>query len=547
MTLPRQVSSPIVRSQEIEARVIADVEDVIEIINDQEQKNFRLGVILIVIAISTWIIGLELVNSVLKGDEFQKPCFLAFLTGACFILNFIPEVIVFLRNLIWSLGKTQSDLSPQLSTSDLILRESFGDNRGPRRIEKSDLELEAPEPLTGWEVFGLALQISIIYFCYNVLVMLALQFTSASNQTLLGSTTTIFTLFVGVYLRVDRFTLKKLICVATSLAGVILINVSESHVEGNDGNKFQPKNPALGNLLALLGAFCYALYLLTMKVRCGTGKKTTNERQLFGFVGLISLFLGIPVLAIAHFTGFEEFLLPPSPGVFAMIITNSVFSVISDYVTILAMLLTSPLVTSLALTSSIPITILVDFIILHITGGDSASLDSNLLLYGFGVLSILMSVILINVNITAENELIEEAIEEAFEDAIRHDEVLSPVLSPYLGSSNLGSYVPSPKVLQAIGSNRLVPSTIFKKLQYVSSPLVPATMNHEESQFSLNADSNEETSLIQNTNHHQNLYTIGTPTEENLINAQANLLVFGGLNHNYHVKLKPSDTKSAFK
>lgn len=552
LSLPRLVTSPRIRSQELEARVITDVQDVIDIINDQEKKNFRLGVIFLVIAIATWIIGLELVNTVLKGDEFNKPWFLAFLTGSCFMLNFLPEVYNGIMATLSIQPEASAEFSPDLSASDLI--PSHDANLLPEDgapFEKSDSDNEVPIPLNGREIFELALQVAIIYTAYNVFVMMALQYTSASNQTVLGSTTAMFTLFVGVYLKVDRLTSKKLICVATSLAGVVLINVSENHVGENDGNKFKPKNPPLGNLLALLGAFCYALYLLTMKVKCGTGKKTTNERQLFGFVGVFSFFLGIPTLAVLDYFDIEKFSLPPTRSVFAMIIINAIFSVISDYVTILAMLLTSPLVTSLALTSSIPITILADFIILYVTGGKSSSSTSSVLLYGFGVLSLLVSVVLINVNITSENELIEEVIEEAFEDAIRHDEILSPVLSPYIGSPSASGYNPSPRVHDAIGINRLTPASLFKRQgRSTSSPLVPAPMNQEDSRFTLNASvTNHETSSLKNANHHRNLYTIDTSLEEDNSETptNSNLLVYGGVNHNYYVKTLDPESNSAFK
>lgn len=552
LPLPRQVSSPIIRSQEIEAQVIADVEEVIEIINDQERKNFKLGAIFLVIAISTWMIGLELVNSVLKGDEFRKPWFLAFLTGSCFMLNFTPEVFNFLRSLVYTPPIENAGLSPPLSASDLAPAAACGLNSEDAQLYgKEESDIDAPIPLTNREIFQLALMISVIYYCYNVFGMLALQYTSASNQTVLGSTTAIFTLFAGVYLRVDRFSFKKLVCVAISLTGVILINVSEDHVGDNEGNKFKPKNPAFGNFLALLGAFCYAMYLLTMKVKCGTGKKTTNERRLFGWVGVCTFVLGIPMLTIVNYLGIEEFKVPPSLTVAAMIGINSVFSVISDYVTILAMLLTSPLVTSLALTSSIPITILIDFILLSFTGSGSGSSSSNLFLYGFGVMSILLSVILINVNISTENELIEEVIEEALEDAIRHDEVLSPVLSPYIGSTNSTGYVPSPKLHGAVGINRITPASLFKRQKKAGGfPLTPAPMSQEDFGFTLTMPkSDTETTPIHNANHHQRLYTIDTSlvSEEHQEPTNANLLVFGGVNHNYYVKTIDTEAKPSTK
>lgn len=525
------INSPRVRSQEIIATVITNVLEVIEIINQQEKKNFKLGVIFLVIAIGTWISGLELVNSVLKGDEFQKPWFLAFLTGSCFMLNFVPEVLGFFAQLIFRRQNHSTDLSPQLSSSDLMTHHDHGQEVAIAK-NADDLHKEGPVPLRKGEVLLLALYIATIYFAYNVFVMAALQYTSASNQTVLGSTTAIFTLFLGVYLGIDKFSVKKMVCVVFSLVGVVLISVSEG-TRDEDGGKFKPKNPLLGNFFALIGAFCYALYLLVMKMKCGTGEKTTDERILFGWVGVFTFILGCPILIIVNALGIEEFLLPPNNRVLIMVSVNAVFSVISDYVTILAMLLTSPLITSLALTSSIPITILIDFLVLSFNEGSSGA-TSNLSTYIFGVGCILVSVILINLNITTENELIEEVIDDALEDAIRQDEVLSPILSPYVGSPHI--HEASPRQHASIGINHLSPSLKFfrKRQGHVLSPLVPAPLL-EATGLNLNSAGTDESSPLQNANHHKNLYTIDSSLEGE--STATNLVVYGGVNHSFHVKM----------
>lgn len=541
--LPSDFTSPRIRSQEIAARIITNALDVIEIINVQERKNFKLGVLLLVVAISTWLVGLELVNVVLKGDEFRKPFFLAFLTGSCFMLNFLPEV----GQIVVSLGRrTEShdvsgDLSPMLSSADLEppTEPLELELNSSKAVEKLMDGSDSPIPLSRKEILVLALQIAIIYFFYNTFVMLALQYTSASNQTVLGSTTAVFTLFLGVYLNIDKFTSKKLICVAASLTGVCLINLSDKGSSEDDGNKFKPKNPTFGNLLALLGAFFYALYLVVMKVKCGTGNKTTNERILFGWVGVFTFILGVPVLLAVHVTGIEEFKAPPNATVFTMILINSVFSVISDYVTILAMLLTSPLVTSLSLTSSIPLTIFIDFLTLYFTGSDAGS-TTNLYVYSFGVLTILMSVILVNINITTENDLIEEVIEETLEGAIRHDEVLSPVFSPYLGSST--GYAQSPRE-NGVGISELSPNFPFfkrKNGKYTSSPWAPTPLTRDLTGFNLNNPEGNpsEVTPFQNSNHHRSLYTIDSGLLDDLSpeTTTTTLHVSGGVNHSYHVK-----------
>lgn len=512
------VRSPRVNQQTLEPRITHNIEDVIEIINDQEKHNFKLGVFYLVIAISTWMIGLQLVNNVLKGNEYDKPIFLSMVTGSCFMLNLLPECGQWLKSFFTN-GRDVDEckIDPPNETTPLALESS---NQPPIFQNK-------PEELTSKEISILAIQISLIYMLYNVCGMSSLQFTSASNQTVLGSTTTMFTLFMGVMLKIDNLTLKKTFCVAVSLLGVIFINLSQHQPDSSDDdpddhNKFDPKNPLLGNTLALFAAFFYAVYLIIMKVKCGTGDKTTNERRLFGLVGVFTFLFGIPITMFVHFVGIEKFEFPPpSNKILIMLLINSFFSYISDFTTILALLLTSPLVTSLSLTSSIPITIFMDYLIIRITGGNSYS-SSNLYIYTTGILSILTSVILINVNIANENEYIGEVIEDALQSAIHNDEVLSPLLTPLLSSPSY-NIANSPSHL-SVGFNHLASPRFYQKQSKKSTPVAGSNepqLSRKISGFNLNS-----------LNDNANPISSHDPSDELL---HTDLLVYGGVNHQYHI------------
>lgn len=532
----KDISSPRVRQQEIPIQLASRPIDVIEIINEQEKRNFKLGVVLILIAIATWITGLELVNTVLKGNEYNKPFFLAMITGSCFSFNLVPEVYLFVVGLFKradDIPETASESAPLLiESSSHSLTASQSASKSYEKLNQIHSDEDGPEELTPREITVLALQVTAVYYLYNLFGMSSLRFTSASNQTVLGSTTAIFTLFIGVVLKFDKFTKKKLFCVIISLMGVVFINVSQStstlHDSPGESGKLQPKNPKLGNTLALSAAFCYAIYLTIMKVKCGTGNKTTNERRLFGYVGLFTFLFGIPVIFLVHHLDIEKFEFPPpSTKILVMVLINSFFSYISDFVTILSMLLTSPLITSLSLTSAIPITIFIDFVVMRITGGRSET--SNLGLYATGILSILMSVILINVNIFNENEYIEEIIEEALEDAIRHDEILSPVLSPLLESSRFNNaFTSSPLGGENINIGFNSPR-LFKK----KNPNTAPVLTRKVSGFNLN-EASSNPAVVGNANHDPNLYTI--TSDEDRQQSTTEFVVYGGTNHHYHVK-----------
>ncbi|EGV62976.1 hypothetical protein PSN45_004755 [Yamadazyma tenuis] len=469
--------NPLNDQSTLESRMTHDVSEIVDIIHDSEAKKFRLGVLLILVAVVSWVIGLELVNAVLKDGSYQKPLLFTYISGGCFALNLVPDIIrVFNRTPV------------------------------PEPVEKDE---DDPVPLTRVEFVVLSVQVAVIYFLYNACVLSCLKYTSASNQTVLASTTSIFTLLIGCFLRIDSFSVSKVVCTAVSFLGVLLVNFSESKGEASDGdNKFVPKNPKLGNTLAIAGALMYAFYLIIMKVKVGTGNRCTNERQLFGLVGVATLVLGAPVLYVADIYGYETFEFPPPNAITLLsIFINGVFSYISDFSTILASLLTSPLITSLSLTSCVPVTIFIDYMVLYFTGGSgSTTSTSRQVMYVTGILSILTSVVLINLTTTTENEFIENVIGESLEEGIKNDEILSPMLSPLLTAR---------------------PHT----LSNFSSPLLPMRRETTKKVSHLNLEGE---GLI-NKNHNATLYTVDSRLEDDE-NERSNIVIYGGNNHIYHIK-----------
>lgn len=507
-------------SRQIDVQVTENAEDIVQIIQDNETRNFQVGVVLIVVAVASWVIGLELVNGVLKGDEYKKPYMFAWITGSCFMLNFTPDLIIYIKSFF--VGELL--LLLLLSASPVYTASETDALLGETSVEKLD---DSPIELTSYEVQTLAFQIALIYLFYNVFVMIALQFTSAGNATVLGSTTSVFTLVLGSMLNIDRFSVKKVICIFISLSGVFLINWSESGKASHGGNngKYAPSNPILGNSLAILGAFMYAIYLIVMKIKCGTGNKTTNERVLFAWVGVYTFILGIPLLIFVHIQGIEEFQFPPpSNEILFLVLINGVFSVISDFSTILAMLLTSPLVVSLSLTSAIPITIFVDYIIKVLNGGNGGG-DGTNFIYFLGIASILTSVVLINVNLTTENELINDVIEEALEEAIRVDEVLSPMLSPLLSPKSPFSTNP-----QSASQSALVRGVNFLTVLNSFSPKPAASTASTASAAGPIPGFELPHSQIGGFD------SISATTDLEANSDNGKFIIFGGENHQYHLK-----------
>lgn len=448
--------------RQIAGKLAFDADDIAEEVNHHEISNYRKGVALIVISVGLWITGLELVNTVVKGESYRKPWLFAVVVGSLFVINFLPDLFT----------RCQTDAD------------------GVKQLSKK-------------QVAWLSAQVAFVYYMYNLCVLESLQYTLASNQTVIGTTSTVFCLVIGVALGFERFLMTKLGCVLGLLCGVTLVNIGAGRNETGIPGRFSPRNPMLGNSIALCGAGFYAAYLVIMKVWCGTGDILVNERRLFGWVGLWTLVGGVPLLLLVDYLGIEPLEYPPDATTAAVVVINGISLVISDYTAVLAMLLTSPLVVSLLLTLAIPITIFIDYVIVAIANHHPQSLSS---IYLVGILCMLLAVVLINVNISLENDLINDIIDDTLEHAMKIDPPRG-VLSPFSPHARRHGDI--------IG---------FK---HGLSPFATPKRGKAISGFNLNGDI-EDHSALPNSNH-VHLYTVEQGSGDGLIFTL-------GKNHDYHMK-----------
>ena len=126
--------------------------------------------------------------------------------------------------------------------------------------------------------------------------------------------------------KVERFTLRKLVGVLASMAGIIMISTVDLSGD-NDKNRGSfphksQKQIALGDALALASAALYGLYTILMKKRIGDEGRV-NMPLFFGLVGLFNVLTLWPGFIILHFTGEEAFQLPPTRRVLAIVLVSS--------------------------------------------------------------------------------------------------------------------------------------------------------------------------------------------------------------------------------
>ena len=275
-----------------------------------------------------------------------------------------------------------ADGNDQSSRSRLLVDDHMTTSQHPQQVHTERLSVRE----TAW----LSLQFSVLWFLANYFVAACLEYTTVASSTILTSTSSIFTLAVGASLGVEKFSIRKLLGVLASLAGIILI--SSVDLTGNqDKNRgdFPHKSHselAIGDLLALGSALLYGIYTSVMKKKIGDESRV-DMLLFFGLVGTINLITLLPGFPIFHFLGIETFEMPPNKRIVAIVLINSTTSLFSDICWAYSMLLTSPLVTTVGLSLSIPLSLFGQMIINHQTSGP---------IYWVGACVVLLSFIFIN-------------------------------------------------------------------------------------------------------------------------------------------------------
>jgi solute carrier family 35 protein F5 len=223
------------------------------------------------------------------------------------------------------IGKSNDDEEAEDATSPLETRyrvseegnqarTMLGDPQGP------DVILSVPETAK------LSLEFCLLWFVANYLVAGCLEYTSVASSTILTSTSSIWTLIFGALVRVEGFTIKKLVGVLGSLAGIILISSVDLSGPDNDENrgKFPHKTQAeiaIGDLMAFGSAVMYGLYTVVMKKRIGN-EDHVNMPLFFGLVGLFNVIFLWPGFIILHLTGIEKFELPPTSHIWTIVLVR---------------------------------------------------------------------------------------------------------------------------------------------------------------------------------------------------------------------------------
>lgn len=210
----------------------------------------------------------DLLQDILADDSYSKPFFITYVNTAFFIIPLIPILAHKAYRRPGELQQWKEDTLACLRSGrryvPLLQKESdssiYADSphsHAHRRANSASQELllgdpmetsqvlsaksllaepvrNSSVPLTLHETAKLSLEFCMLWFLANYFVAACLEYTTVASSTILTSTSSVFTLLFGSLFGVERFTLRKLLGVLASLAGIILISSQDLSGESAD-------------------------------------------------------------------------------------------------------------------------------------------------------------------------------------------------------------------------------------------------------------------------------------------------------------------------
>ncbi|KAL0699348.1 hypothetical protein Bca4012_055470 [Brassica carinata] len=212
---------------------------------------------------------------------------------------------------------------------------------------------------TRMRVAKVSLVICPFWFLAQLTFNLSLKYTTVTSNTILSSSSSLFTFLVSLIFLGEKFTWLKLFSVLLCMSGTIIVSLGDSESKSTA----TAKNPLLGDVLSLLSAAFYAVYITLIRKKLPDDDERNGRfsmAQLLGFLGLFNFFIFLPVALILNFTKRERFNALTLKQLGLVVGKGLLDNVLSDYLWAKAVLLTTTTVATAGLTIQVPLAAIVD-------------------------------------------------------------------------------------------------------------------------------------------------------------------------------------------
>lgn len=194
-----------------------------------------------------------------------------------------------------------------------------------------------------------ALIVAPMWYFAQLTFNASLSLTSITSNTILSSTSVLFTFVFSIAVLGELFSLKKLAFVALLIGGTALVASADTRSEGG-------KQSLAGDVLCLVSSVIYGSYTVAIKRLL---RDDDSMSLFFGLMGAIIFFVAGPVLLVLWSAGVHlGAVTRESLGL--MVVKGLADNVLSDYLWAKAILLVGPTTATSGLALQIPLAIILD-------------------------------------------------------------------------------------------------------------------------------------------------------------------------------------------
>ncbi|KAF2072948.1 hypothetical protein CYY_005741 [Polysphondylium violaceum] len=357
-------------------------------------RRHIIGTICILAVVFLWVFSGVMTQIIFTEEDYNKPFFLTYFATSIFTFYLLGFGIKWRTWL--SIPFSRKQQKQQTSQIESYQSLNNSDNVNIESNQEQHSRTKVMDPVTGIvknqyhftikEILKISLCLCPIWFCANYTYNLSLSRTSVSTNTILSTLSGLFSLFLSVAFKVDKFSIEKLLAALITLSGIIMVSYS-SLDKSNNGN-----DTVLGDGLAVVGAFFYGLYGVLIK-KLVISEEYLPMPMLLGFLGLFNFLFLWPLFIVFNLVSFEVFQLP-SWRVFLFLVFNGLFgSFLSDLLDSYSVVMTSPMINSIGLSLSIPLAMISDFVRSHRSFGPLYIVGSIFVVFGFILANMASSVL----------------------------------------------------------------------------------------------------------------------------------------------------------
>ncbi|RLN13688.1 hypothetical protein C2845_PM09G21820 [Panicum miliaceum] len=355
--------------------------------------RWYLGLIYIVAVASIWIAASYIVQSVVDGGV--SPFLITYICNSLFVV-YIPiiEVARYFEdsvgnfwtklkcknaeslqqpadlesvNLLQSGGheiNAASDQSQTRSPEDTSIPDASFPAQTELSVADCSKGLDAKGRWTRARVAKVSMVVCPFWFLAQLTFNLSLRYTTVTSNTILSTTSSLFTFLVALVFLGETFTWLKLVSVLLCMGGTIIVSLADSSSTVNA----IATNPLLGDFLSIFSAGCYAIYITLIRKKLPDEKEGEGQvsmAQFLGFLGLFNMLFFLPVALVLNFAKLEPFHRLTWEQVGLIVGKGLLDNVLSDYLWAKAVLLTTTTVATAGLTIQVPIAAIVDTLTGH--------------------------------------------------------------------------------------------------------------------------------------------------------------------------------------